>query len=367
MLNKRLLPSGRVEFHPCSEYLGDGSFVSRISGQRHLARPGCRIVDAGYLAPEIPATTPPPFAVSEGARVIPVGELPELEEAPPEFVVVGAGKTATDACVWLLDNGVEPDAISWVRPREPWMLNRAVIQPDPAAFIGAGADIMEAAIAASSADDLFLRLEAAGVMLRIDRSRVPTMAKTPTLAQWELDLCAAIDGRSSWATSASVGGGRISSAGRRRVAILRLTVRSSCRCRLPAALPLVPIWSDEAITIQPVRAGFPCFGAALIGYAEATRDTDEDKNRVCHPSPLSDTPADWMVMQVIGGRAAQAFNAEPDIREWAGGVALNPSRIPPERAGDADVTEADQRFRATVEGGIEAMAALAGMGPGDWT
>lgn len=72
-------------------------------------------------------------------------------------------------------------------------------------------------------------------------------------------------------------------------------------------------------------------------------------------------------MQVIGGRAAQAFNAEPDIREWAGGVALNPSRIPPERAGDADVTEADQRFRATVEGGIEAMAALAGMGPGDWT
>ncbi|MCB0866021.1 MAG: hypothetical protein KDB58_09930 [Solirubrobacterales bacterium] len=366
MLNKRLLPSGRVEFHPCSEYLGDGSFVSRISGQRHLARPGCRIVDAGYLAPEIPATTPPPFAVSEGARVIPVGELPELEEAPPEFVVVGAGKTATDACVWLLDNGVEPDAISWVRPREPWMLNRAVIQPDPAAFIGAGADIMEAAIAASSADDLFLRLEAAGVMLRIDRSRVPTMAKTPTLAQWELDLLRSIERVVRMGHIRGVEPGRISLADG-DVAIHRDAAVVHCAAAGFLYPPLVPIWSDEAITIQPVRAGFPCFGAALIGYAEATRDTDEDKNRVCHPSPLSDTPADWMVMQVIGGRAAQAFNAEPDIREWAGGVALNPSRIPPERAGDADVTEADQRFRATVEGGIEAMAALAGMGPGDWT
>ena len=29
-------------------------------------------------------------------------------------------------------------------------------------------------------------------------------------------------------------------------------------------------WPD-AITLQPVRAGFPCFGAALVGYVEATR------------------------------------------------------------------------------------------------
>ena len=46
---------------------------------------------------------------------------------------------------------------------------------------------MQAAAAASSLDDLFLRLEDAGVMLRIDRSLTPTMAKAPTLATWELD------------------------------------------------------------------------------------------------------------------------------------------------------------------------------------
>ena len=56
--------------------------------------------------------------------------------------------------------------------------------------------------------------------------------------------------------------------------------------------PLTPIWGDQAITIQPVRAGFPCLGAALIGYVEGTREDDAEKNRVCPPSPLSDTPTD---------------------------------------------------------------------------
>jgi len=77
-----------------------------------------------------------------------------------------------------------------VRARDPWMLNRAVAQPNPAVFIGMAADTVEAAAEAASPDDLFRRLEEAGVMLRIDRCVTPTMAKTPTLAQWELDDCA---------------------------------------------------------------------------------------------------------------------------------------------------------------------------------
>ena len=88
--------------------------------------------------------------------------LARLEEAPSQYVVVGSGKTATDACIWLLARGVDPDAICWVRPRDPWMLNRAAVQPDPAIFLGMVADTMQAAEAATSLDDLFLRLEDAG-------------------------------------------------------------------------------------------------------------------------------------------------------------------------------------------------------------
>ncbi len=134
-----MLGSGRVEFHPNSEYVGGRTVVSRISGERFEAPERCRVVDARYLAPTIPAEVPPPFGVAEGARVVPVNALAGLEEAPRQYVVVGSGKTATDACIWLLSRGVDPDSVCWVRPRDPWMLNRAVIQPDPAVFLGTAA------------------------------------------------------------------------------------------------------------------------------------------------------------------------------------------------------------------------------------
>lgn len=63
--------------------------------------------------------------------------------------------------------------------------------------------------------------------------------------------------------------------------------------------PLVPIWGSEAITVQNIRAGFPCFGAALAGYVEATRHDDAEKNRICPPSPYSNTPTDWARMQAL--------------------------------------------------------------------
>ena len=129
--------------------------------------------------------------------------------------------------------------------------------------------------------------------------------------------------------------------------------------------PLVPIWGDEAITIQPVRAGFPCLAAALIGYVEATREDDAEKNRLCLPSPLSDTPTDWALMQVLGGRASLAFSAEPDIKEWVDRVALNPARVPPGQAVDGDLATAEERFRTAVGPGLAAMAELAGLSPRD--
>ena len=358
VLDEQLLASGQAEFHPNCEYLGDGFFVSRISAQRFQTGPSCRIVDARYLAPEIPATTEPPFGVVDGVRVLPVNELPRLETAPGEFVIVGSGKTATDACVWLLESGVDPDSIRWVRPREPWMFDRAVLQPDPAVFTGMAADVMEAAAAASSADDLFLRMEAAGVMLRIDPSVTPTMAKTPTLAQWELDLLRSIERVVRLGRIRGIEPGRIE-LDEGAATIDRDAVVVHCAASGLQYPPLIPIWADEAITIQPVRAGFPCLAAALIGYVEATREDDAEKNRVCLPSPLSDTPTDWAVMQVIGGRASLAFGAEPDIKEWADGLALNPARVPPGRAVDSDLATEAERFRVAVGPGMAAMAEFA--------
>jgi hypothetical protein len=275
-------------------------------------------------------------------------------------VIVGSGKTATDACIWLLGNGVEPGAIRWVRPRDPWMLNRAVVQPNPAVFIGMAADTVEAAAAAASPDDLFRRLEDAGVMLRIDRSVTPTMAKTPTLAQWELDRLRTIDQVVRLGHIRHVEPGRLVFADG-EVATAKDALVVHCAAAGLQYPPLLPIWRPEAITLQPIRSGFPCFGAALAGYVEATIDGDEEKNRLCPPSPLSNTPTDWARMQVLGIRAAMSFGSHPDIKAWADRVPLNPARIPPDTAGSADLDAAVQRFRASVGAGVTRMAELAGM------
>lgn len=360
VLRERMLASGKVSFYPNCDYLGEGRFVSRLSGRRNEVRGRGRIVDARYLSPQIPATTPAPFGVADGARVVAVNELVKLGGAASQYVVVGSGKTATDACIWLLDNGVDPEAICWVRPRDPWMLDRAVVQPDPAVFMGLAADTVQAAAEAASPDDLFCRLEAAGVMLRIDRSVTPTMAKTPTLAQWELDRLRTIEAVVRLGHIQHVEPGRLVF-GEGAVATAKDAVIVHCAASGLQYRPLVPIWGAEAITLQPIRTGFPCFGAALAGYVEATRDDDYEKNRLCPPSPYSNTPTDWARMQVLGNRASMSFGADPDIKAWADRVLLNPARIPPDMAGSAELTDAAERFRKYVGAGMTRMAELAGM------
>ncbi len=122
--------------------------------------------------------------------------------------------------------------------------------------------------------------------------------------------------------------------------------------------PRVPIWAPEAITLQPVRAGFPCFGAAVTGYVEATRDDDGVKNGLCGPSSFGNTLPDWATMNVLGMRSSQAFGAEPDIAAWSHRVAINPSRIPPEYGASPELDDALGRLRAHTPAGLARLAEL---------
>ena len=359
-VREAMVTTGDVEVLVGCEYLGDGQIVSHVSGKRFEVRPGCRVVDARYLAPDIPADTPPPFEVAGGAQVRPVNDLARLSEAPGQFVVVGSGKTATDACVWLLARGVDPDAICWVRPRDPWMLNRAVIQPDPAVFTGMVADVMVAAAAATSLEDLFLRLEDAGVMLRIDRSVTPTMAKTPTLATWELEQLRTIDNVVRLGHVRRVETGRVVLDGG-TVTTAKDALVVHCAASGLKYPPLVPIWGPAAITLQPIRVGFPCFGAALAGYVEAARTDDAEKNRLCPPTPYANTLTEWAAMNVLGRRSSLAFGAEPDIKAWANSTSLNPARVPPGYPGSAALDDAHERLRTYGALGVARLEQLGGV------
>ena len=362
ILQRRFVGTGRVTFLPGCEHQEDGSaqlVTSRLTGEAVEVNVRRRVVDATYLAPSIPATTPPPFGVADGVRIVAIHELADLVDAPSAYVIVGSGKTATDAIVWLLRNGLDPDRIVWVRPRDPWMLDRAVVQPDPVVALGMAADTMTAAGDATSLEDLFLRLEAAGVMLRIDREVFPTMAKTPTLGRWELELLRTIEN--------VVRLGHV-----REVTPSEIVLEDGVVPLPPGALvvhcaasglkypPLVPIWGPDKLRLQSIRVGFPCFGAALAGYLEATRDDDRERNRLGPPNVYPNSLAEWARMQTRGTLAARSFGAEPDVAAWANECALNPARVTPAQRSEPAVQAVAARLAERAEQGLVRMAELAG-------
>jgi hypothetical protein len=194
--------------------------------------------------------------------------------------------------------------------------------------------------------------------LRIDPDVVPTMAKTPTLGVWELELLRTLE--------RVVRLGHVRHVTRREVVLDRGSVPLS-----PGALvvhcaasglrypPLVPLWEPDAIRLQTIRAGFPCYCAALAGYVEATRDDDRERNRLCPPNTLPDHPANWATMQVRGTIATRTYSAEPDIAAWANDCALNPARILPSHHDEPAVQAAAARLADHAERGLVRLAELA--------
>src|ERR1700733_15090156 len=193
VLDETLLGSGRVRFFgmsDCAVTAGGGQqrFTSLLTGDTTTVRVRKRVVDARYLEPSIPATPAPPYAVEPGARLIPVNDLVRVSGPASGYTVIGGGKTAIDACLWLLESGVPADAIRWIRPRDPWLLDRTFQQPLallPRLMEGVSR-YLEAAAQAEDAADLFRRLEACGQLIRIDPEVEPATFRCATVSQDEL-------------------------------------------------------------------------------------------------------------------------------------------------------------------------------------
>ena len=137
----------------------------------------------------VPAQRPPGYGLADGVHHGPVNALASITEPADHYTIVGAGKTGADACLFLLRNGVDPDDISWITPRDSWFLDRALIQPGQffettaTAFI----DQFRCVAESTSIPDLFHRLERAGLLLRLDDDIEPTMYRCSTITTAERD------------------------------------------------------------------------------------------------------------------------------------------------------------------------------------
>src|SRR4051794_27848060 len=281
--------AGRGRFLAMSEHRGEDSdghhVVSLLTGADTTIR-ARTLVDATYLQSEIPSRRRPAYVIDPGVRVIPPNHLVDLGEAPHGFTVIGAGKTAMDTCCWLLEAGVGPGRIRWVRVRDPWLFDRGFMQPLElvGSFMQMQARWTEAAAVAVDGGDFAHRLEASGVFVRLDPTVEPRSWRGATISMSEIDALQSI--------TRVERGGYVRRIGRQSLVLSRGDVVTELPttpnelyvdCTAPGVRRTAarPVFSADRILLQYVTVGIVPWSAATIGYVEATRGHDREKNRLC--------------------------------------------------------------------------------------
>ena len=328
VMNHLLLPSGRVRYHPLCNYLGksgdEGQFESLLSGALTQVKVRKKLVDATFYSPTVPATHQPGFQLDAGVRLVPPNALPGLWHEsrggpmPRQFVVLGAGKTAMDACIWLLQSGATPNAIQWVVPRDSWIVNRVTTQNGPEFFheaIGGQADQMEAFAQATSPDDLFLRLEACGAMLRIHTDRMPGMFHFATVSPDEVQVLRRIDKVVRLGRVQSLHADRMVLA-QGQVSVEPGTLFIDCTASAVEPRATQPIFQGDKIVPQLLRVPLVAFSAAMAAYVEAHYDDDTHKNRLCGSVPFPHTPASYPRTMMVNMQNQFAWAQDKALREW---------------------------------------------------
>jgi hypothetical protein len=325
VMHRRFLPSGRVRYFPSSDYLGEDRFVSRLAQLSWKVRVRRKVVDTTYLEGAIPATSAPPFEVADGVRCVPAGEIARIGGRPEHFVIIGAGKTALDACVWLLEQGVPASAIRWIKPREAWWLNRRFHQPHALLpdFYRGTAIQFEAMAQATSVQDLFERLEAEEFFLRIDPGVAPTMFRGAVISEAELELLRRIEDVVRLGHVRRIERDEIV-LDEGRVPTSEATVHVHCASRGLARPPLRPIFETGRVTVQPFLWGFACYQFAMLGVVEATVASDEEKNRLCPSIAYWDANTDYLSAFLASLANERVRAAHPALASWAKDTRLNP-------------------------------------------
>lgn len=295
VMQRQLLPSGRVQYFPLCECRGEGRFASLASGAEY--RVDARfVVDATYMDVRVPSMNAPSFEVAPNAHCLPLNALPRAAGRFRRYAIVGAGKTGMDACLFLLSHGVSPAAISWIMPRDAWLLDRANIQPGGrfAKRVARGFAAQLRAIAdARDVQDLFDRVAACGQLLRLDPNVRPTAYRCATVTEAELRQLRRIKNVVRMGRVRRINGECIVLDGG-EIPTTPDTLHVHCAADGLARRPPVPIFQGGRITLQAVRTCQQVFSAAFIAHVQATCEDEQAKNVLCRPVPHPNSDIDYL-------------------------------------------------------------------------
>lgn len=293
LLMKRFVDSGRVRFLPMSDHLGDGRVVSTVDRAQitdvHARR---RIVDGGYMNVEVPSVTPPKYEVEPGVKLVPPNLLPIVASAWERYVIAGAGKTATDAIVFLLGAGVSPERIRWIAPHDSWLWLREKVQPGIAL-----AEFMrhvDSVLQARTVDDIFLHLERTGSLCRVDATVMPEKWRCATISAEEFAALRRIRNVVRLGRVRRIAANRIELE-RGNIPTDARTLHVDCTANGLARRVPQPLFAPGRITLQSIFMCQQVFSAAIIAKLALLDLDDAARNAVCevvpHPEYTRDHPA----------------------------------------------------------------------------
>lgn len=327
IMRHTFLPSGRVQYFPLCSVEGEidsdltqkgiVEFRHTLSGEAYRVDAE-KIIDATYLKTTVPSTHTPNFTFDETVKFMPLNDIPKIDTPPEGFVVIGGGKTGIDCVLFLLENHVDPDKITWIKSRDGWLLNRENTQPSDDFFfntMGAQAAQFEAIAGAKHKDDMFDRLHDAGYFLRFDPDVRPTMFHGATISPLELEELRRVKN--------VIRLGRVQHISVDKITLDKgeITTRPNhihldCSATAITNLEIKPIFDGRLITPQTVRSYQPVFSAAFAAMIDQNYETEAEKNKFCGVVPLPNGEDDYMRLTAAFMMNQYLWGQTPQIRDW---------------------------------------------------
>ena len=258
---------------------------------------------------------------------------------------------------WI--TGSIPSRIRWVKPRDSWLHDRIYSQPLAlvSQMLQGLARQTEAAAAAETVEELFRRLEADGMFLRIDERVTPTMYRCATISKRELAQLRRIED--------VVRMGRVVRIEPVHMTLQHGSVEASpddlhvdCTAVAFEARAVRPVFEPDRITLQPLRTCLPSFNSALVGHLEATREDLEEKNRLSTPNPYPTRPEDFVRMFVTSNMSEGLWSQDRALADWMQAARLNVARGVRARRKEAEIQGPLDRIKQSMMPALQNLVRL---------
>jgi len=238
----------------------------------------------------VPSMRDPLFPIDNNINYITVNELPKSIQSGnyKNYVILGAGKTGSDAVVELLKKGIVQSNITWIISRDVWYILRDGLFGD-ANYWKNAYKWMNPIIHGASVKDIFLALEKSDCVGRLHpHGKFPMIFKGPLIDKEELGLLRSVKGVVRLGRVKSIEASDIILEEGKLPFDTEVTLFVDCMVDKNYGYNDFPedfkFFETGRVNLGPLIALFnPSFTSAIIAYIEATFNNNETKNKLCFP------------------------------------------------------------------------------------